>query len=84
MLMADETWGMHANCGNGAPPTGEVTPPVDGHDNHAAAGRNAVFTDGHVEWINGGPVNSYFQEAQKDYDDMSAAAGVPINFETTD
>jgi len=56
-LLADETWGMHANCGNSAPTTAggcsQVTPPVDSHDNHSTAGRNAVFTDGHVEWVNG-------------------------------
>ena len=78
MLMADESWGMHANCGKAAPPTGEVTPSVDSNDNHGSAGRNAVFTDGHVEWVNGPSVNSYFDEAQKDYDDLG------LNFETVD
>jgi prepilin-type N-terminal cleavage/methylation domain-containing protein len=55
-LMADDTWGMPQNCGSGAPTTlgcTQVTPPVDKHDNHGSDGRNAVFTDGHTEWVKG-------------------------------
>jgi prepilin-type N-terminal cleavage/methylation domain-containing protein/prepilin-type processing-associated H-X9-DG protein len=55
VLLADETWGMHSNCGGNAPPCNQVTPPVSAQDNHGTAGRNAVFTDGHVEWVQGGP-----------------------------
>jgi prepilin-type N-terminal cleavage/methylation domain-containing protein/prepilin-type processing-associated H-X9-DG protein len=54
VLLADETWGMHDNCGANAQPCGQVTPPVSATDNHGIAGRNAVFTDGHVEWVLGG------------------------------
>ena len=82
MLLADESWGMHADCGKPAQPTGEVTPSVDSHDNHGSAGRNAVFTDCHVEWINGPSVNSYFQEAQADYDNIPPVG--TYHFETVD
>ncbi len=84
MLMADESWGMHASCGQSAPPstTGQVTPDVDSHDNHGAAGRNAVFTDGHVEWINSASVDKWFIEAQKDYDDIEPKG--KWHFETID
>jgi prepilin-type N-terminal cleavage/methylation domain-containing protein/prepilin-type processing-associated H-X9-DG protein len=90
VLLADETYGMHANCGNNAPPTTDVTPPVSSEDNHGVAGRNAVFTDGHVEWVNGGPlagpglpsdINKYLgpgSDLQLDYDASS------LHFETTD
>ena len=37
-------------------------------DNHGADGRNAAFTDGHVEWINGQSVDQYFLDAQADFD----------------
>jgi prepilin-type processing-associated H-X9-DG protein len=53
LLMADETWGMHANCGGPAPPCTQVAPPVSSADNHGTAGRNALFSDGHVQWVNG-------------------------------
>ncbi len=87
LIVADDTWGMPAACGNNAQPCGQVTPPVSPQDNHGTDGRNAVFTDGHVEWIKGGTcdlktdINKYLgpgSDIQMDYD----AAGV--NFETTD
>ena len=53
LLMADETWGMHASCANTAQPCGQVTPPVSSADNHGTAGRNALFSDGHVLWVIG-------------------------------
>ena len=79
MLLADDAWCMPDACGNacGTPP--KVTPDVTSRDNHGAAGRNAAFTDGHVEWINSPNVDPYFQQAQKDYDDMKDQ-----NFETID
>jgi prepilin-type N-terminal cleavage/methylation domain-containing protein/prepilin-type processing-associated H-X9-DG protein len=78
MMLADDTYGMPGNCGTQAPPTSEVTPPVGPRDNHGAEGRNAAFTDGHVEWINRPDVNPWFEEARKDYDYMG------VNFQTTD
>jgi len=78
MLMADDTWGMAANCGVNAPPSNEVTPSAEPRDNHGDEGRNVVFTDGHVEWAKGPSVNKWFDEAQKDYDALG------LNFETTD
>ena len=93
-LLADDTWGMYANCGNNANPCGQVTPPVSSSDNHGTAGRNAVFTDGHVEWVNGGgcdtgggtpsdmrDIDRYLgpgSDLQLDYDSMG------FHFETTD
>ena len=84
LLLADDTWGMAGNCGNNAPPTGEVTPPVTSRDNHGAEGRNAVFTDGRVEWINHAEINSYLTEAQRDYDDLCKGCPNGFNFQTTD
>jgi len=82
MLLADDASCMPDNCGNScAPPGGgmsKVTPDVISTDNHGAAGRNAAFTDSHVEWINSPNVDPYFAQAQKDYDDLG------LNFETTD
>ena len=84
MLMADETWGMHGACGAAAPPstTGQVTPDVGSKDNHGDEGRNAVFTDGHVEWCKGPSIDKWFNEAQADYDKMPAPP--TVGFETID
>jgi prepilin-type N-terminal cleavage/methylation domain-containing protein len=79
ILLADDTWGMAANCGKAAPPTNEVTPPPEGRDNHGVEGRNAVFTDGHCEWVR--DINRYIgadSDIQKDYDQAG------LHFETTD
>jgi prepilin-type N-terminal cleavage/methylation domain-containing protein len=91
VLLADETYGMHANCGNNAPPCNQVTPPVSSEDNHGVDGRNAVFTDGHCEWVNGGGCDGSptdmrdidrllgpNSDLQRDYTSMG------YNFETTD
>jgi prepilin-type N-terminal cleavage/methylation domain-containing protein/prepilin-type processing-associated H-X9-DG protein len=93
VLMADETWGMHTTCGNNAQPCNQVTPPVSTQDNHGADGRNAVFTDGHVEWVQGGgcdvgankadmrDIDKYLgpgSDLQLDYDSLG------FHFETTD
>jgi prepilin-type N-terminal cleavage/methylation domain-containing protein/prepilin-type processing-associated H-X9-DG protein len=78
MLMADDSHYMAAKCGKGAGPAGKVTPDVDSLDNHGAEGRNAVFTDGHVEWINVSNVDRWFAEAQADYDALG------LHFETID
>ena len=78
MLMADDSHYMPDKCGQGCGPMNKVTPDVDSLDNHGADGRNAVFTDGHVEWINGPSIDKWFQQAQSDYDTNS------IHFETVD
>jgi prepilin-type N-terminal cleavage/methylation domain-containing protein/prepilin-type processing-associated H-X9-DG protein len=78
MLAADDSHYMPDKCGTGAGPASKVTPDVDSLDNHGAAGRNAVFTDGHVEWINNPDVDPFFKQAQDDYDALN------LHFETID
>jgi prepilin-type N-terminal cleavage/methylation domain-containing protein/prepilin-type processing-associated H-X9-DG protein len=93
LLAADDTYGMAANCGGNAQPCGQVTPNVSSVDNHGTDGRNAVFTDGHVEWIKGEgcdvdntkggmrDVDRYLgpgSDLQLDYDSLG------YHFETTD
>jgi len=73
MLMADDSW---QQTSSGCAP--KCTPDVDSRDNHGADGRNALFTDGHVEWINIPNIDSWFQQAQADYDAMG------LHFETVD
>ena len=91
VLLADETANMHANCGGNVAPCGQVTPPVSSFDNHGTAGRNAVFTDGHCEWVNGGScdlstdINKFVgpgSELQLDYDEFPPKNSV--GFETVD
>jgi len=67
MLLADDSHYMPDNCAKPCGPKNQITPDVDALDNHRAAGRNAAFTDGHVEWINSPSVDKYFQETDADY-----------------
>jgi prepilin-type N-terminal cleavage/methylation domain-containing protein/prepilin-type processing-associated H-X9-DG protein len=67
MLMADDSHYMPSSCAQPCGPKSQITPDVDGHDNHGTDGRNAAFTDGHVEWITGSSVDKYFQDIDADY-----------------
>jgi prepilin-type N-terminal cleavage/methylation domain-containing protein/prepilin-type processing-associated H-X9-DG protein len=58
LLLADETW-QNESLG--------TTPDADPVDNHGTEGRNAAFTDGHVQWVNGPGVNSLWGEIIADY-----------------
>jgi prepilin-type processing-associated H-X9-DG protein len=45
-----------------------TTPDLKPSDNHGTAGRNYLFTDGHVEWRNGAKVPSEFWDSiNEDY-----------------
>ncbi len=61
LLMADETW-QNESLG--------VTPDADPIDNHGTEGRNAAFTDGHVQWVNSSTVNHLWSEIITDYTDV--------------
>jgi prepilin-type N-terminal cleavage/methylation domain-containing protein/prepilin-type processing-associated H-X9-DG protein len=95
VLLADETAYMHGACGANNGACNQVTPPVSSFDNHGTAGRNAVFTDGHVEWVNGGgcdvgaapgdmrDIDRYLGaggELQADYDNLN----IGLHYETVD
>jgi prepilin-type N-terminal cleavage/methylation domain-containing protein/prepilin-type processing-associated H-X9-DG protein len=67
MLLADDSHYMPNSCAAPCGPDDKITPDVDALDNHGADGRNAAFTDGHAEWINGASVDSYFQDIDADY-----------------
>jgi prepilin-type N-terminal cleavage/methylation domain-containing protein/prepilin-type processing-associated H-X9-DG protein len=95
ILLADDTYGMQgpSNCGANVQPCNQITPPVSAQDKHGTAGRNAVFTDGHVEWIKGegcdtgtGPgdmrdIDRYIGAGSPIQQDYNAAG---VNFQTTD
>jgi prepilin-type N-terminal cleavage/methylation domain-containing protein/prepilin-type processing-associated H-X9-DG protein len=61
LLMADETW-QNESLGS--------TPDADAIDNHGTEGRNAAFTDGHVQWVNGPSVNQLWGPIITDYTDV--------------
>jgi len=81
MLLADDSHYMPGHCAAPCGPLGQITPDVDGQDAHGADGRNAAFTDGHVEWINGASVNSYFADIDADYHPHDPNG---LNYETLD
>ncbi|HVM61430.1 MAG TPA: type II secretion system protein [Verrucomicrobiae bacterium] len=68
MLLADDAHCMPSSCGAacGGPPA-KITPDVDGLDAHGSEGRNAAFTDGHVQWIESANVDPYFADIDADY-----------------
>ena len=78
MLLADDSHYMPDNCAKPCGPKNQITPDVDALDNHGAAGRNAAFTDGHVEWINSPNLDRYFQETDADYRSLG------LGYETVD
>jgi prepilin-type processing-associated H-X9-DG protein len=82
LLLADDSHYMPSHCANPCgPPPSKVTPNVDGRDNHGAEGRNAAFTDGHVEWIASPNVDPYFQAIDADYHPFAPNG---LGYETVD
>jgi prepilin-type N-terminal cleavage/methylation domain-containing protein/prepilin-type processing-associated H-X9-DG protein len=90
MIMADKTlYGTVNSCGpctSGCTPGDNITTPdlVNG-DIHGMDGRNCLFTDGHVEWINGPKICDQYAAIQADWGfygvDCPSATGCP---QTTD
>jgi prepilin-type N-terminal cleavage/methylation domain-containing protein/prepilin-type processing-associated H-X9-DG protein len=71
MLMADKTlYGAADSCGgtggNGAG-NNVTTPDLAPGDIHGTDGRNCLFSDGHVEWINGPKICDQYQIIQNDF-----------------
>lgn len=59
LLMADESNQREGFLG--------VAPPLSVADNHIDEGRNGLFTDGHVEWINGTSISSQLSVITQDF-----------------
>jgi hypothetical protein len=78
LLMADDSHYMADNCGRGCGPQDKVAPDLESTDNHGAEGRNALFSDDHVQWINSASIDPWFQTLQQDYDFFG------LHFETID
>jgi len=83
MLLADDSHYMPDNCAAPCGPDNQITPAVDALDNHGADGRNAAFTDGHVEWINGPSIpEKYWTDINSDYNPTDPTT--PKGYETLD
>jgi prepilin-type N-terminal cleavage/methylation domain-containing protein/prepilin-type processing-associated H-X9-DG protein len=68
LLMADESNCSEGNPGLGCPgATDSPTWSLRSDDNHGTAGRNTLFTDGHVQWVNGPSVGNLFGEIIADF-----------------
>jgi prepilin-type N-terminal cleavage/methylation domain-containing protein/prepilin-type processing-associated H-X9-DG protein len=67
MLMADKSLGN----GNSALANNQETPPLVPGDIHGTDGRNCLFSDGHVEWINGAVIGDQFGIIQADWGEDS-------------
>jgi prepilin-type N-terminal cleavage/methylation domain-containing protein/prepilin-type processing-associated H-X9-DG protein len=64
MLMADKT--LYGNNGQGVGNNVDTADLAPG-DIHGTDGRNCLFTDGHVEWINGVVISDQYQIIQNDW-----------------
>jgi prepilin-type N-terminal cleavage/methylation domain-containing protein/prepilin-type processing-associated H-X9-DG protein len=74
MLMADKTLsGVNNSCGGssssggGSPGDNVTTPDLVNGDIHGTDGRNCLFSDGHVEWINGPKICNQYGIIQADW-----------------
>jgi prepilin-type N-terminal cleavage/methylation domain-containing protein/prepilin-type processing-associated H-X9-DG protein len=74
MLMADKTlYGNNNACSQGGtgggngPGNNNTTPDLVNGDIHGTDGRNCLFSDGHVEWINGPKICDQYQIIQADW-----------------
>ena len=91
MLMADKTlYGYASSCGQtssgggGSPGDNVITGDLVSGDIHGTDGRNCLFSDGHVEWINGPKICDQYGVIQADwgfYGDICPPTGCP---QTTD
>ena len=64
MLLADKSLGGGSPAGNNA-----LTPDLVNGDIHGTDGRNVLFSDGHVEWVNGPSVSDLFDIIHADWGD---------------
>ena len=77
MLMADKTlFGSADSCGGAGNGAGNnnTTPDLVPGDIHGTDGRNCLFSDGHVEWINGTKICDQYAIIQADWGEMGRTA----------
>jgi len=73
LIMADKT--LYGNNGDG-PGNNDKTANLAPGDIHGTDGRNALFTDGHVEWINGGTISDEYGIIQADWGEYGGSCPV--------
>ncbi|MGA2605297.1 MAG: type II secretion system protein [Verrucomicrobiia bacterium] len=80
MLMADKTlYGSADSCGGAGNGAGNnvTTPDLVSGDIHGTDGRNCLFSDGHVEWINGAKICDQYQIIQNDWGQFGVSPSCP-------
>jgi prepilin-type N-terminal cleavage/methylation domain-containing protein len=65
--LGSSTGNIYMLCADRANMSSESTPDMTSFDNHGVDGRNVLFTDNHVEWINGPSVNNLYTLIQQDW-----------------
>jgi prepilin-type N-terminal cleavage/methylation domain-containing protein len=67
-VKGSSTGGLYMLCADRANlGTMATTPPMTSFDNHGTDGRNVLFTDNHVDWINGASVSMLYSNIQQDW-----------------
>jgi prepilin-type N-terminal cleavage/methylation domain-containing protein/prepilin-type processing-associated H-X9-DG protein len=84
MLMADKTlYGLADSCSTSSSQSGTAgsnisTPDLVNGDIHGTDGRNCLFSDGHVEWINGPVICNLYGVIQADWGFMDSSVPCPV------
>jgi len=84
MLMADKTLsGVADSCSSSSSQSGTAgsnisTPDLVNGDIHGTDGRNCLFSDGHVEWINGPKICDQYGVIQADWGFMGSDIPCPV------
>jgi len=65
------TGGIYMLCADRSNTSSSGTPDMTSVDNHGTDGRNVLYTDNHVDWINGASVTNQYTLLHQDWGDFS-------------
>jgi prepilin-type N-terminal cleavage/methylation domain-containing protein len=65
------TGNIYMLCADRSNTDSASTPDMTANDNHGTDGRNVLFTDNHVDWINGPSVTNQYTLLQQDWGDYN-------------
>ncbi|HXI82670.1 MAG TPA: DUF1559 domain-containing protein [Verrucomicrobiae bacterium] len=66
-LKGSSTGGIYMLCADRSTTSAQTTPPMTPDSAHGTDGRNVLFTDNHVDWINGPSVDDLYKLIQDDW-----------------
>jgi prepilin-type N-terminal cleavage/methylation domain-containing protein len=76
------TGNIYMLCADRANMSSGSTPDMTPNDNHGTDGRNVLYTDNHVDWINGASVTNQYTLIQQDWGDYGAGDSTTLSPQT--